>query len=284
MNVPAIPRTLRHNGFVCDWALPRDGAACDDDRAHLVFLHGAFGGRWYLRRLLARMSAHGYPALSFDLKGHGARYPDPALGRYRVEDYVADALEALRGGIPELDGKRVILVGHSMGGLVAKAIAQEFPTAALILITPAPPRGIRYRATESVDLSFAELVGVAWKMLCGEPYHPPKDAIRAMFAHRPLPDGEFEDLYKRFTPESLYAIRQLYLSEVEVDPERIEAPRLVIGTGKDAVIDPSVAAEVAEFLEVKPTVFPEFGHFFVKEPGWEKIADHIARWLALRGL
>lgn len=281
MNVPAIPRTLRHNGFVCDWVLPGEGASHVDDRAHLVLLHGAFGGRWYLRRLLARMGAYGYPAFSFDLKGHGARYPDPALGRYRIEDYVADMLEAFRGGIPELEGKRIILVGHSMGGLIAKAIAQEFPVAALVLVAPAPPRGIRYRASGSADFSLTELIGVAWKMLRGEPYHPPKDAIRAMFGHRPLPTGEFEDLYRRFTPESLYAIRQLYWSEVEVDPGRITAPRLVIGTGKDVVIAPAVASEVAEFLGVKPVMFPELGHFFVKEPGWKKVADRIAHWLAL---
>lgn len=284
MNALLTPRTIRRNGFVYDYVPSRHNLARrSEKRPCLVFLHGAFGGRWYLRDLLARMSLYGYNACSLDLKGHGGRYPDPALGRYCVEDYVMDVLKALRGGMSNLDTKQIVLVGHSMGGLIAQAVAQEYPVAALVLIMSAPPRGIPYRATkEGPTLSFGELARVAWKMFRGEPYFPPREAIRAMFAHRPLPHAEFEDLYKRFTPESLYVIRQLYWSEIPIDPGRINAPRLVIGAEKDTVIAPATIREIGEFLEVRPILFPNLGHFFVKEPGWEEVADYIARWLALR--
>jgi len=59
------------------------------------------------------------------------------LARLSIQDY----LQSLEQFMETLD-QPPILVGHSMGGLLAQLIAAKYPCQKLILISPAPPAGI----------------------------------------------------------------------------------------------------------------------------------------------
>ena len=59
------------------------------------------------------------------------------LAKASIEDYVAAISECIEG----LDQKP-ILVGHSMGGLLAQLIAAKYECEKLVLISSAPPAGI----------------------------------------------------------------------------------------------------------------------------------------------
>lgn len=90
--------------------------------APVLFLHGA-GGRKEIwspvsRRLAALQPTR--PLLLVDLPGHGDAAPP---GRERIEDYAAD-LAAL---LDREQWPHVALVGHSMGGAVAQALAAAQP-------------------------------------------------------------------------------------------------------------------------------------------------------------
>jgi len=64
------------------------------------------------------------------------------LAKLSVQDYLealSKLMEKLRADNPE---QSPILVGHSMGGLLAQLIAAKFPCHSLILISSAPPAGI----------------------------------------------------------------------------------------------------------------------------------------------
>ncbi len=71
-----------------------------------VLVHGSFHGPWCWRRLAPLLEAEGHPVVVPDLAAAG-NHPD--LADYARE--VAAAIDALPGP--------VVLVGHSMGGLVA---------------------------------------------------------------------------------------------------------------------------------------------------------------------
>jgi pimeloyl-ACP methyl ester carboxylesterase len=83
----------------------------------LVFLHGLGGGKAVWDRQIEHFSALGYRCTAWDQPGYG---DSPPVEPYDFE-HLAAALDRLIG-----DGKPV-LVGHSMGGLVAQEFYARYP-------------------------------------------------------------------------------------------------------------------------------------------------------------
>ncbi len=82
----------------------------------LVFLHGLGGGKAVWDRQIEHFSALGYRCMAWDQPGYG---PSPA-----VEPYT---FEKLAGALNELVEGKAIIVGHSMGGLVAQEFYVRYP-------------------------------------------------------------------------------------------------------------------------------------------------------------
>lgn len=85
--------------------------------ATLFFLHGVGGGRAAWDRQLAHFAPRGYRCIAWDQPGYGGT---PAVEPYSFEQ-VAQALRLQIGEAP------VVLIGQSMGGLVAQEAYARFP-------------------------------------------------------------------------------------------------------------------------------------------------------------
>jgi len=96
------------------------GKAFDATRTCIVFLHGAQHDHsvWILQsRYFAH---HGFAVLALDLPGHGRSEGPPLESVEAIGERIAQALG-------ELETRRFILVGHSMGSLIALEVAQRMP-------------------------------------------------------------------------------------------------------------------------------------------------------------
>ena len=94
----------------------------------IVLLHGAFGAKDYWRAQIQALVAAGYRVLAWDAPGYGlSPLPQP----FSVEV----AAEALGRLLHVAGGQRNVLVGHSMGGMIAQRAFGLFPdkVAGLIL-------------------------------------------------------------------------------------------------------------------------------------------------------
>ena len=93
----------------------------------LVFLHGLLGSssNW---RLIASHFANNYEVLIYDQRGHGRSFHSES--GYAPTDYAEDLDKILQ----ELGWKKILLVGHSMGGRNAMAFALRFPEALEVLV------------------------------------------------------------------------------------------------------------------------------------------------------
>ena len=105
------------------WFLPPDA---EGDGATLIYLHGARNNREEMLAQAAMLHRHGYGALLVDMRAHGeSEGALSTLGYAEVED--------LRGAVaylqsrPEVNGERIGVLGHSMGGAVAIRGAARMP-------------------------------------------------------------------------------------------------------------------------------------------------------------
>ncbi|MGH8191851.1 MAG: alpha/beta fold hydrolase [Rhodanobacteraceae bacterium] len=105
----------------------------------VLFAHGFGQSRRIWARPAAALARRGWRTVTFDARGHGDsdRLPD---GAYRLEQFVADLL-AVTASL----GESPVMVGHSMGGLLAIIAAGEVrpepfraPFRALVLVDIAP--------------------------------------------------------------------------------------------------------------------------------------------------
>jgi pimeloyl-ACP methyl ester carboxylesterase len=106
----------------------------DPSAPPLLLLHGIIGSRatwgWLVPELAER-----FRVLRLDFRGHGQS--DRAPGRYTAAGYVADAVAALE----QAAGRPCVVVGHSLGGATAAAIAQRRPDLLTGVVLEDPPLG-----------------------------------------------------------------------------------------------------------------------------------------------
>ncbi len=104
-----------------------------------ILIHGIMSDHRAWHRVSAELQAKGFRVLAVDLAGHGA---SPRSRRYTPSGWADDVVETVT---PLLDGPPDLVMGHSLGGLVASIAADRLAPRAAIYVDPAFafPRGIR---------------------------------------------------------------------------------------------------------------------------------------------
>src|SRR5437868_14914770 len=87
---------------------------------HLLFLHGLGGGHHAWDGQLPYFSSRGYAAHAWDQPGYGH---STIVEPYDLEQVVL----ALKRLVDSLGDEPVVLIGHSMGGLIAQEAYARFP-------------------------------------------------------------------------------------------------------------------------------------------------------------
>lgn len=120
--------TWQWRGRRCHWR--RLGS---EDHPPLVLLHGFGAGSGHWRHNASALAAAGWCVFSLDLLGFGAS-EQPAL---RLDNRLW--ARQLEGFLREVVGGPAVLVGHSLGGLVALSCAVFFPAAVRAVVAAPLP-------------------------------------------------------------------------------------------------------------------------------------------------
>lgn len=247
---------------------------------HVVLIHGMWGGGWYWDRFQEYLESRGFRCMAPNLRHHDIA-PDapapPGLGETSLLDYADDLERSIRA----LE-RPPILIGHSMGGLLAQILAARGLASAAVLVTPAAPArvvAIRW----SVLRTFA---GVLFRWRFWKRPHKLSYGKAEYGMMLRLPPNERRYLYDRGVWESGRAAAEigfwfLGLRGARVDPSRVNCPLLVIAASEDNITPAKVVRNVAMRY---PTTrdyreYPGHAHWIIREPGWQRVADDIIEWI-----
>lgn len=110
----------------------------------IVFLHGNYASSRWWEPVLESLP-DGYRALAPDLRGCGSREDHSTRrGMWTQKLSIQDLADDLNGFLQGLGIERAVILGHSLGGLVATTFAIRHPerVSALVLMDTGPARGI----------------------------------------------------------------------------------------------------------------------------------------------
>lgn len=234
----------------------------------LLFVHGYFGLGIAFERMMECLTKAGHRCVAIDLRGHGASPLDQPLGRVSIHDYADDVDRVAR-----LLGNPVI-IGHSMGGLVAQLAAVRGVARGIVLLSPAPPRGI---PVLSLKLAIHQAKYMP-AIMTSRVVVPGRSDIRALVLNR-VPETEREILLDLLVPDSGRAARQMSVVGVPVDRAQIRVPVLVMAGDQDLFIPLSRSVRVAKRYRAPLKVAPGRGHMLIIEPGYEELCGWIAEWI-----
>ncbi len=221
-------------------------------RAHLVIVHG-FGehsGRY--ETLMTSMAAYGVGSLAIDYRGHGRA--DGRRGHVnRFEEYLQDLDSALELADRLGGGGRLIIVGHSVGGLIlATRLQRPRPEAVVGAIMSSPSIGFKLKVS-----AWKDAVGVAaaslWPALTMSAGVDP-----SLLTH----DAEIVGRYRR-DPLVVGEVTARWYQEAQGAQKSaldgagfIDLPLLVMQAGDDRIADPAVAKCFAD--AVSSATYHEF--------------------------
>lgn len=260
------------NLAVYDWPL----ADARPQRGTVLLVHGLgeYAGRYHA--VAHHLNAWGFAVRAYDQYGHGqSGGPRGGLNHdMRLLDDLADMVDAARAHTPE--GLPLVLLGHSMGGLVAaRFVAMHLrPVDALVLSSPALDPGLH--AVQKILL--ATLPRVAPNLRVGNGlearYISHDPAVVAAYESDPLCHDRISARLARFIAEAGPA--------TVARAAHWQVPTLLMWAGADRLVNPAGSrafAAAAPDRVVQSRCFEGLYHELFNELDAAPVFEVLQRWL-----
>lgn len=235
----------------------------------ILFLHGVFGRPLLLEPWTRFLEAAGYGVFTPTLPG---REPtdDAVLARTGIEECFAVALDAY-----DRIGDPAIVIGHSMGGLLAQKIAAaRTPRAAVLLASV--PSGVLWPRLRSLP----HLMPIMPKVLAGRPFLPSARTMREVPLST-LPAAEREALIPLLVRDSGRVFREMSAgaAPTRVKASDVTCPVLCVSAGSDENVAPWLSRRIAKRYGADQQVHPGKPHWIIAESALDEVAPPVLDWL-----
>ncbi|HUP90618.1 MAG TPA: alpha/beta fold hydrolase [Solimonas sp.] len=246
----------------------------------VLLIHGMWCTHRALDRIVELMAPRGYDCHAPSLPAHEP-VPDQPLqvGARGIMEYVAFLEDYVR---KQGFDRPPILIGHSMGGFLAQALAARIETLAVVLLTPAVPAGINGLRLSNL-LTFAPhfLRWGFWR----KGYKPTAAAVRRA-AYNGLPAEQQQRLYEGLVHESGRAITELGMwwadfgRAARVESARVKCPVYIVSGGNDRLTPPAVVRKVAAlYPQAWVRHYANRCHWVVDDEETEEMVHSFCGWL-----
>lgn len=236
----------------------------------ILKIHGMFGGGWYFENWANFLYDKGLKTYVIKDLHKGENLSKVDFYTYVEKSIkVVESICAARGG-------KIILLGHSMGGLIAQKIAEMKPhlVAGLVLVASAPPKDIS-------ALSFS--VGMAMlkhfsSIIFNLPLKIDKKTAFKLVLNWSGDEERKEQIFKKFVPESSKVAKQLAFSRILVDDRKVNCKSLIVVGLYDEMLPLESQVQIADKYSSDYRSFLN-GHMLMLEDCKEEIISAIYSWL-----
>lgn len=261
--------------------------------APVVFIHGLWLHAAGWTNWLELFESAGYAPVAPGYPGDGPNvqetrsHPEHLAG-LGIDDLTA----AYTNAIAALPAKPIV-IGHSLGGLIAQKLLAQGTAAAAVAINPGQIKGV-------LRIPLIQLrSGSAALRRPGNRHRAislTAEQFRFGFGNA-LPAAQSQELFDRWTipgpgrPAFEVATSNLRRTSPAAVDTRLDdrGPLLLIAGGADHIVPPTVVKAAAGlYARSRATtdyhVFPGRGHSMVLDHGWREVAEYSLDWLRRQGL
>lgn len=210
--------------------------------ARVLCLHGLGGTGATMWPLVAHLGSYGHQVLAPTLPGHGSR-PDDLLD-VGWDDWLGVALE----------WPADVVVGQSMGGALALAVAAAGACRGVVAINPVPPD------PDALD-------GLEWRTSRGQQWVDDVGVFPGEVAYSRLP---------------ISALVAMAAGVLSIDLSAVTQPALLVSSTDDEVVDPASAAPIAAAIgtSARRLMLPGGGHAATLGPQRMRLAAAVEEFVA----
>ena len=249
----------------------RIGKSGDGSR-HILLVHGLAEHMDRYAHVIEALNGAGWTVTAVDLRGHGE-----SEGKRGHVDRWEQYLDDVRAAAATIDGP-VVLLGHSMGGLVALDLAIEgLPNGIDAMVLSDPNVAVAIEAP-AVKVMGAKLLS---KLLPRLSLDNELDA-KLICSHQPVVDAYLEDplVYSTITPRWFTEMLRSQ-KRVVANATLYQTPLLMLLGESDAICDWKASAAMARNwgCEAHTITYPELFHEIFNEVEGEQVIKDMIAWL-----
>ncbi len=244
----------------------------------IILIHGMWSTGKTLEPIQKVLEAAGYTCYAPTLPHHANGGNAQAVATLSHRDYVA----FLEQYVKNLNLETApVLLGHSMGGLLAQLLAVRVVARALVLFAPAAPSGINALNLNSIRSTLHATL--TWKFWEKAQKHPTLESAQfALFNGLAL--ERQKELFAALVPESGKALFEAGFAMLDqskatwVDYEKISCPMLILhGTDDHIVVVEGSRKLVQKHSRIELKEYLGSGHWLFEEN--TSILEDMKNWL-----
>ena len=233
----------------------------------ILIIHGACSQASHMEPWASYFRAAGCEVAAPSLPGHGPT--DLAvLARMTVERYV-EAMLAVHARFV----RPPVVIGHSLGGLIAQHLAACAECAGIVLVASVPPFALTTRL-KAIPYGLPLVVPI----LRGKPFRPTREGLQKLALHD-LSFAEREELLADFSAESGLAFRSMMLGRAGLPADAVRCPVLCVSGSRDRLIPQSVYRKLAHRYSADKIVIPGRGHWLLAGSLVPTVAARVLAWI-----
>ncbi len=247
----------------------------------VVLIHGTNAGPWTMINFAEYFKQEGFQCYCPAYRYHD-RLPSDETSAFLVGTSIEDYVEDIAQFVENLD-TLPMLVGHSLGGIVAQKLAARELARAIVLLNGSVNWGVLPTTDEERALGKRLMsAGGFWEDVLLPDYE-----TMAKYGFNKLESNDQRRVFERLGPESGRVMFELFFwmfdenQTTKIDYERTTCPVLMVSGSEDLAIPPSTARSIAERYGLQATFYEAkgFGHYLMLEPEWKKIAQICLEWM-----
>ena len=247
-------------------------------RVPLVILHGGGDHSGRHAETAGRLAREGYAVHVPDLPGHG-RSPGKRGHIGRFEEYVASVRAFIEEVSRRFPGRKPVLLGHSLGGLVGTRYAIRHGETIRCLVLSSPLWGLNFRVP-LWQRFLARLLLPIWPSFTMNRPQVGEDAlshdlqVTLLYTRDPLVHHKAS---VRFYAEIIRQIRELPFALPE-----LKVPTLILQAGADRVVSPQATERFFPLLgstRKKLILYEGYYHEVLHEVDKERVFRDLSAWL-----